>query len=88
MDTLTTNEVFVLNQLLENHDGEDLTSPYGSQNYPNEVCPIGWNAQQQGGLISSLLKKGFVNIYNGKEYSLGCDVITITEDGINALKAA
>ena len=86
MSNLTENEILVLNQLVSNHCGEEVTSPYGSEGgYPNEVGPKGWSKQQRGGLVASLLKKGLIELYNGKEYSLGCDILAITDSGLEAI---
>ena len=79
---LTFNEVQALNDLCDSHDGEDLTSPYGSQSDPASVGPTGWNMQQRGALIASLIKKGLAYHYDGEEHSLGCDIITITNKGL------
>lgn len=82
---LTFNEVQALNDLCDGHDGEDFTSPYGSQNEPECIGPAGWNMQQRGALIASLIKKGLAQHNDGKEYSLGCDIITITNEGLEII---
>tara|TARA_R110002074_G_scaffold356008_1_gene528050 strand:- start:22 stop:339 length:318 start_codon:yes stop_codon:yes gene_type:complete len=83
---LTINEVQALDDLCDGHDGEDLTSPYGSQNEPECIGPAGWNMQQRGALIASLIKKGLAQHNEGEEYSLGCDIITITKKGLQVLR--
>ena len=82
---LTTNEVQALNDLCEGHDGEDLTCPYGSTNEPAYIGPAGWNMQQRGALIASLIKKGLAQHNDGEEFSLGCDIITITNEGLEII---
>lgn len=85
MESITQNEQDALNQLFNGHDGEDLTSPYGGHFAPEDLGPVEWNKKQRGGLVTSLLKKGLVEIYDAKEYSLGCDIIVLTYKGLNAL---
>ena len=84
---ITEHENLALRQLIQWHSAEDPTSLCGSETGPREIGPRDYTAQQSGGLAASLLKKGLVQLCTAREYSIGCDVLVLNDDGIEATMA-
>ena len=81
MGILTNNEIAFMKETLNYEDRENQLS----DNYSNAGIGEGkelfkWNAQQMGGLVSSLEQKGM-----GHMDSDGYDVFWLSEKGVNTI---
>ena len=79
---LTINELEALDQLVDEHCDDNPTNCYSAQTRPIDIGPQDWTEQQKGGLVASLIKKDLIWLCRGEEYSLGCDVLVITDEGL------
>tara|TARA_R110001606_G_scaffold93969_1_gene208510 strand:- start:156 stop:422 length:267 start_codon:yes stop_codon:yes gene_type:complete len=81
---LTINELEALNQLVTFHNGDNPTEFWCADTEPTDIGPEDWTDQQRGGLVASLIKKGLAQLFRAEEYSLGCDILVVTNEGLAA----
>lgn len=85
---LTENEVLALKACLNYDDRESQLSDNMSNAGAAEFMELlGWDAQQVGGLMSSLIEKGLADVADDliAYGEPGADLLWLTEAGVNAI---
>lgn len=83
---LTQNEALALYACLNYDDREaQLSDNYSNGGTAEFMALLGWNAQQVGGLITSLTEKGMGCADDAGVNGEAVDVFWLTVDGVNAI---
>jgi len=83
---LTPNEVIALEVCLNYEDrANQLADNYSNGGTAEFMAALGWNEQQVGGLMTSLIEKGLGFADEDGVNGEPVDVFWLTEDGVNAV---